>query len=58
MRVVDDEAGLREVIGMGLRRCAVTAVASGREALDAIGAQSFDVVLLDLVMPDLSGMER
>ncbi len=30
---------------------------NGREALDAIAAEEFDIVLLDLTMPEMSGKE-
>ena len=29
----------------------------GRQALELLGAQSFDLVLLDVMMPDLNGYE-
>ncbi len=57
--VVDDDplvlAGFREILTReGLE---VTAVFSGREALDKIEAQSFDLILTDLLMPRVSGLE-
>jgi len=36
---------------------AVTLVSSGREALDALAARVVDVVLLDVLMPDVDGFE-
>jgi len=36
---------------------AVTVVNNGREALDAIGKQTFDFVLMDIQMPEMSGLE-
>ena len=55
--IVDDEAELRETLaqilmGAGHR---VVAVGSGREALDRLAAQRFDVILTDMRMPDLDG---
>jgi CheY-like chemotaxis protein len=34
-----------------------TEVASGREALKLLGEKKFDVVLLDMVMPDMDGLD-
>ena len=55
--VVDDEVGVREILaeilmGSGHR---VVAAASGREALERMGEERFDVVLTDIRMPDLDG---
>jgi CheY-like chemotaxis protein/HPt (histidine-containing phosphotransfer) domain-containing protein len=36
---------------------AVTVANNGREALDAIGAQAFDLILMDIQMPEMSGFE-
>jgi two-component system NtrC family sensor kinase len=35
----------------------VTKAASGREALERIGQESFDCVMVDLVMPEMNGIE-
>ena len=55
---VDDEPDIREVAVMSLEiddGIAVEAVASGREALDRLAERPFDVILLDVMMPDLDG---
>jgi adenylate cyclase len=57
--VVDDNAANRDLLARRLGReghC-VTAAASGAEALALIAAESFDLVLLDLIMPGMSGFE-
>lgn len=56
--VVDDE----EVVRLSYRRtlagahCNVEAVKDGKGALEIMGQQPFDVVLLDLRMPGMDGM--
>jgi CheY-like chemotaxis protein len=57
--VVDDEMAIGEVIRRSLRKEGdVTAVTDGRTALALIDAgETFDVILCDLMMPDLSGMD-
>jgi two-component system sensor histidine kinase RpfC len=57
--VADDNPTNREVLGRILERAGhnVTLVADGDLALDALEAGSFDIVLLDRNMPDLSGLE-
>ena len=55
--VVDDEAGVREALAEILTSFGhrVVAAASGREALQRMGEQRFDVILTDIRMPDLDG---
>lgn len=56
--VVDDSRTNLQVIGRRLNqmsyRCCLCA--SGQEALDRIQGRSFDLVLLDMVMPGMSGI--
>jgi two-component system NtrC family sensor kinase len=55
--IVDDEADIRETLAEILTEAQhwVVTVSSGREALERIGAQHFDVILTDIRMPDLDG---
>jgi len=57
--VVDDNAENREIIERRLRREGhrVLLAAGGREALDILRAQRVDLVLLDVMMPDLDGYQ-
>src|SRR5260370_7743196 len=57
--VVDDEGAIRYSISKTLQRVGyqVSAASSGEEALDMLGEQTFDVVLTDIRMPGLSGVE-
>ena len=59
MLVVDDEQPIRELVGLGLRYRSfeVTAVASGRAALDEVRSRRPDLVILDVMLPDLDGFE-
>ncbi len=55
--VVDDEVGVRETLAEILTSSGhrVVAAASGREALERMGKERFDVILTDIRMPDLDG---
>lgn len=57
--VVDDEPDYREVLGLILKDegCQVETAASGFEALDKIRNASFDLVLTDLMMSGMDGIE-
>ena len=57
--VVDDEATIRLTLEMLLRRrgYAVTCASNGVEALALIEQQPFALLLLDLKMPGLSGID-
>src|SRR5207244_9171673 len=45
------------VLKLQKRGHAVTVTASGREALAALQGEAFDLVLLDMQMPDMDGLE-
>ncbi len=57
--VVDDEDHITELVAMalGYSGFAVDRAASGREAIDAIGDVVPDLVVLDVMLPDLDGFE-
>lgn len=56
--VIDDEAALRKLIARALGADHdVETVGSAEEALELTRAQAFDVILCDLMMPTMSGME-
>ncbi len=57
--VVDDEEHITELVAMGLgyNGFEVERVATGRAALAAIEARRPDIVVLDVMLPDLDGFE-
>src|SRR5712675_1111178 len=57
--IIDDEAEIRESLEtlLQLEGYTVAAAGTGREGLAQIGERAFDVVLLDLALPDKNGMD-
>jgi two-component system chemotaxis response regulator CheY len=58
--IVDDSKVMREMILACLRRlpgASFTQAASGLEAIERLSLKAFDLVLLDLNMPDIGGVE-
>jgi two-component system, OmpR family, response regulator len=57
--VVDDEPNIRELVQVALKfhGCSVSTAASGREALAQAEATKPDLIVLDVMMPDLDGFE-
>jgi len=57
--VVDDEAPVAELFNDLLvkENCIVKSVGTGEDALKAIKEEDFDVVLLDIKLPGISGLE-
>ena len=57
--VIDDDETVRRSYQRSLQtvRCDVEAVSNGEDALRALARQSFDVLLLDLRMPGMDGMD-
>src|SRR4051812_35237460 len=57
--IVDDEELNREGLARRLQRhdYEVVAASSGREAIELLGGRHFDIVLLDIMMPGMNGLE-
>ncbi len=57
--VVDDEAPVRDLFDELLKKenCQTVSCASGEAALEIIKKENFDVVLLDIKLPGMSGLE-
>ena len=57
--VAEDQADIRDLIALNLRQAGydVTPVADGRAALDSQADRGSDLLILDLMMPGLDGLE-
>lgn len=57
--LVDDEEEFLDVLGerMQVRGMEVKTSASALQALDTLEKESFDVIILDLMMPEMDGLE-
>lgn len=57
--VVEDERKVASFVARSLREraCAVDIATSGRQALESARAAEYDLILLDLRLPDLDGLE-
>lgn len=56
--VVDDDGGLRQLLALCLRRANynVVCAANGRTALDLFRQQPIQLIILDLMMPEMDGL--
>lgn len=57
--IIDDEASLRQTLARILQRAgfAVTTASGGKEGLELIHQYNFDLVYMDIRMPDINGLE-
>jgi len=57
--VVDDEPNIRELVQVALKfyGCAVTTGATGNDALRLAATDRPDLIVLDVMLPDLDGFE-
>ena len=57
--VAEDQIDIRDLLVMNLQQAGyeVTAVGDGRSALDSQNEQSSDLLILDLMMPEMDGLE-
>ncbi|HMY16054.1 MAG TPA: response regulator [Polyangium sp.] len=56
--VVDDEARIREVLDYALKKEGydVVAVTDGRQAIDTVEKGGIDLVILDVMLPEVDGL--
>jgi two-component system response regulator MtrA len=57
--LIEDDSSIREITAIGLQGAGFSVVAArdGREGLDRFAAEPFDLVLLDIMLPRLDGLE-
>ncbi len=57
--VVDDDANVQEILKLYLERenFSVSLLDNGKDALDAVETDGFDLIILDIMMPELEGWE-
>ena len=57
--IVDDDAGICQSLKdlLEAERCCIETAASGVFAMESLGRQQFDLILSDVVMPDMDGYE-
>jgi DNA-binding NtrC family response regulator len=57
--IVDDEREVLETLSqrLSIREYDVTTAFSGKEAIETLKVQNFDVVILDVLMPGMDGVE-
>src|ERR1700691_5630015 len=57
--VVDDEPNIRELVQVALKfhGCSVTTAGTGKDALRQAGSDRPDLIVLDVMLPDMDGFE-
>ncbi|MGH7393325.1 MAG: response regulator, partial [Candidatus Rokuibacteriota bacterium] len=57
--VVDDDTPIRDLLEISLQMtgCSVRAAGSGEEALELIHRERFDLIVSDIVLPGMSGLQ-
>jgi DNA-binding NtrC family response regulator len=57
--LVDDDPPIQRAYGSALEHCGVTVetASTGREATERVRAGSFDVIVSDISMPDMTGLD-
>lgn len=53
--LVDDEIRMLDLLELYLEHYLCTKAATGKEALDLIKMRHFDLVILDIMMPEMDG---
>jgi DNA-binding response OmpR family regulator len=54
--VVDDDVHIRRIVALYLREHDVVEAATAEEALQRVGGEAFDAVIVDLILPQFGGL--
>ncbi len=54
--VVDDDVHIRRIVALYLRDHDVAEAATAEEALARVGGETFDVVIVDVILPHFGGL--
>ncbi len=57
--IVEDEKPIRQALELKLSKAgfSITPVSNGKDAISKVSEQKFDLILLDLMMPEMNGYE-
>ncbi len=57
--IVEDEKPIRQALELKLSKAgfSITPVSNGKDAISKVSKQKFDLILLDLMMPEMNGYE-
>lgn len=55
--IIDDDFFVRKTLSRVLKQYEIVLAANGEEAIEQLGASEFDVILCDLMMPAVSGID-
>ena len=55
--IVDDEPVVADICARALKACRITRAGGGHQALDLIAKTDFDLILTDVNMPDMGGLD-
>ena len=57
--LIEDMAGVRRAVGAMLKQAGhtVSTAANGKEGIEILGSRSFDLVITDMLMPEIDGSE-
>ena len=55
--LIEDDPGSREALLVLLKRFAIKGCSSGQDGLDLLSGERFDIVISDLLLPDMNGLD-
>lgn len=56
---IEDDAIVRRVVSIGLEKtgCQVVTCTDGRDAMNLLNSETFDIILVDMMMPHMDGLQ-